>query len=120
MYNIIFYQDKNGKSEVFEFIKELDKKALTSKNERIMLKQIRLHINILKSLGTRTGEPFVKHIQDDIWEIRPGHNRILFFTWIENNIVLLHHFRKKTNKTPSKEISKAISEIKDWKERNDK
>jgi phage-related protein len=118
MYNIIFYQDRNGKSEIFKFMKELDKKALTSKNERIMLKQLRLHINILESLGTRAGKPFVKYIQDDIWEIRPGNNRVLFFVWIDNNIVLLHHFRKKTNKTPKSEILKAINKMKDWKERN--
>jgi phage-related protein len=120
MYTIIFYEDKNGHSELLEFVEMLNKKALTSKNERIMLKQIRFHINILEQLGSRAGEPFVKHIQDKVWEIRPGNNRVLFFSWIENKIVLLHHFRKKTNKTPKKEIEKAIKEINDWKERNDK
>jgi phage-related protein len=77
VYEIIFYQDGKGFSELLEFIETLDAKAVSSKNERIMLKQIRFYINILENLGTRAGEPFVKHIQDEIWEIRPGNNRIL-------------------------------------------
>lgn len=119
MYEVMFYNDANGCSELLDFIDELNKKASVSKNERIMLKQIRFYINILESLGTRAGEPFVKHIQDEVWELRPGNNRILFFAWFENKIVLLHHFRKTTNKTPRCEIEKAINEIKDWKGRND-
>lgn len=83
-----------------------------------MLKQIRFYINILENLGARAGEPFVKHIQDEIWELRPGNNRIVFFAWYENKIVLLHHFRKVTNKTPKNEIEKAVYEIGDWKGRN--
>lgn len=118
MHEIIFYQDSKGYSELLEFIETLDKKAISSKNERIMLKQIRFYINILENLGARAGEPFLKHIQDEIWELRPGSNRILFFAWYGNKIVLLHHFRKVTNKTPKSEIEKAVKEIKDWKGRN--
>lgn len=120
MYDIIFYQDNTGHSELLEFIQTLDKKAVTSKSERIMLKQIRFHINILEKLGTRAGDPYVKHIQNEIWEIRPGDNRILFFTWFENRIVLLHQFRKTTNKIPKTEVEKAQREIIDWKERSGK
>lgn len=118
MYEIYFYEDKRGKSPVEDFIMELDRKAPTSKNERIELKQIRFYIDILQRLGTRAGEPFVKHIQGDLWELRPGKNRILFFAWIENSFVLLHSFRKKTNKTPSGEIKKAEQEINDWIQRH--
>lgn len=120
MYEIIFYQDSKGYSELLEFIEMLNNKASSSKNERIMLKQLRFYINILENLGTRAGEPFVKHIQDEVWELRPGSNRILFFAWYGNKIVLLHHFGKTTNKTPKSEIEKALSKIKEWKGRNDK
>ena len=119
MHEIIFYQDNKGFSELLEFIGIINNKAVKSKSERIMLKQIRFYVNILENLGTRAGEPFIKHIQDEVWELRPGNNRILFFFWYDNKIVLLHHFRKTTNKTPKREIEKALSEIKDWKGRND-
>ncbi|HHX13686.1 MAG TPA: type II toxin-antitoxin system RelE/ParE family toxin [Clostridiales bacterium] len=117
MYNIIFYKDKNGVSDILDLITELNNKAVTSKDERIQLKQIRFHINILEKLGTRAGEQFVKHIQNRIWELRPGYNRILFFAWFENNIVLLHFFRKSANKTPKSELEKAIKKMEDWEER---
>jgi len=118
VYEVIFYQDSKGDSELLEFIEKLNEKAATSKNERIILKQIRFYINVLENLGTRAGEPFVKHIQDVLWELRPGENRILFFMWYENKIVLLHHFTKKTNKTPKREIEKALYEITEWRRRN--
>lgn len=79
MHEIIFFLDSKGHSELLQFIEMLDKKAVSSKNERIMLKQIRFYINILENLGTRAGEPFVKHIRDEVWELRPDNNRILFF-----------------------------------------
>ena len=49
MYNIIFYRDKNGFGELLGFIDDLNNKATTSKNERIMLKQIRFYITSSKN-----------------------------------------------------------------------
>ena len=57
--------------------------------------------------GTRAGEPFVKHLEDNIWELRPLRDRILFAVWINESFVLLTHFVKKTQKTPKREIEKA-------------
>ena len=50
----------------------------------------------------------------DIWELRLGNNRVLFFYHRDNTFVLLHHFRKKTQKTPKREINKAKAERDDW------
>jgi phage-related protein len=119
VYEVIFYEDSKGHSSVLDFIVILNNRAFTNKNVRIMLKQVRYHINILERLGTWAGEPFVKHVQDKIWELRPGNNRILFFVWKDNKIVLLHYFRKKSNKTPQREIDIAMNRQKDWIERND-
>jgi len=118
MYEILFYEDERGHSPVEEFIKELDKQAMNSKEARILLKQVLHQINILERLGTRAGENFTKYIEDNVWELRPGNRRIFFFMWIDNKIVLLHAFHKKTNKTPRREIEKAKSEMEDWLRRN--
>ena len=37
--------------------------------------------------------------------------------WLDGSFVLLHHFVKKTPKTPRREIDKAKRELKDIKER---
>jgi phage-related protein len=68
----------------------------------------------------RIGEPHVKHIDGDLWELRPLSYRILFFHWRGNKIILLHHFIKKTKKTPAKEIDQAMRNRKDFLERNDR
>lgn len=118
MYNIVMYTDDHGNCPISGFMRELDAKSKTSKNDRIQLKQIIAYVKVLKELGTRAGEEFVKHIENDIWELRPGNNRIFFFVWNGNNIVLLHNFHKKTKKTPLKEIKKAKKELDDWVSRN--
>lgn len=52
-----------------------------NKDSRINLNKIRDYIKILQIHGTRAGELFVKHIEGDIWELRPLKKRILFIGW---------------------------------------
>lgn len=71
MYEIEFYEDKNGKSEIADYIKELNAKAATSKECRINFNKIVAYMDILEELGTRVGEPVTKHLDGEIWELRP-------------------------------------------------
>lgn len=107
-HEIFFYKDKNGKEPVREFIEELSKK--NTKDSRINLNKIQDYIQILVKLGKAAGEPYIKHLESDIWELRPLRNRIFFVGYINDSFVLLHHFVKKTQKTPKKEILKAKKE----------
>lgn len=118
MYEVEFYYDRHGKSEIVDFLDSLKNKSETSKTDRIKREKILAYIGALAQYGTRIGTPYVKHIEDEIWELRPLGNRIFFFYWKNNKFVLLHHFVKKTQKTPQKEISKAKSNLKDFIERN--
>jgi len=74
-------------------------------------------MKILSEYGTRAGEPYVKHIAGDIWELRPRQDRSFFFYWVDNNFIMLHHFVKKTNKTPKREIRQAERNMNDYIER---
>jgi phage-related protein len=57
----------------------------------------------------------VKQIKGDIYELRPGKNRVLYFYQDrKNRFILLHGFTKKTDKTPKSEVDKAIEEKKDF------
>lgn len=116
MHKINFYKDKNGKEPVAEYIEKLASKK--DKDSRIKLQKIRDYIKILSEKGTSAGEPYVKHIDGEIWELRPLRDRIFFVSWVNNNYVLLHHFMKTTNKTPAREIEKAKRELADLKERS--
>ena len=117
MYNIEFYEDKDGYSELWEFMQELLNKSSTNKDARIQYKQIAFHIELLSINGTRMSDNITKHITDDIWELRPGNNRVLYFYYKDDTFVLLHQFRKKTQKTPQKEIDRALRERNDYLQR---
>ena len=110
-----FYRDKNGSEPVAEYIEKLAQK--NDKDSRVKLNKIRDYIKILSEYGTQAGEPYIKHLDGEIWELRPLRDRILFVGWINGSYVLLHHFIKKTQKTPAREIEKAKRELADLRER---
>ena len=114
MYKIEFYEKSDGTSDLWDFLEKLRQKAQTNKDARIQLKQIRLHIQLLQENGTRLPNSITKHLVEDIWELRPGNNRVLYFYHKEDTFVLLHHFRKKTQKTPMSELEKAKRERNDY------
>jgi len=118
MFEVHFYEDEQGRQPIKVLLDALKKKAYTSKDARIQYEKILTYIRSLSVHGTRIGEPVVKHIGGDIWELRPLARRIFFFYWQDNKFILLHHFVKKTNKTPQKEIKQAQRYMEDFKERN--
>lgn len=115
MHKIHFYKDKNGKEPVAEYIAELAQKK--DKDSRIKLNKIRDYIKVLSEYGTQAGEPYIKHLDGEVWELRPLRDRILFVGWLHGSYVLLHQFVKKTQKTPAREIERARRELADLIER---
>ena len=120
MYNVEFYENANGESELWNFLEKLRIKSETNKDARIQYKQISLYIQLLQEHGTRLPENITKHIDDDIWELRPGNNRVFYFYHMDDTFILLHHFRKKSQKTPRREIERAKAERDDYLTRKEK
>lgn len=114
MFNVEFYETQDGKSQIWEFLEDLRIKAATSKDARIQHKQASLYIELLQQNGTHLNENITKHLEDGIWELRPGNNRVFYFFFQDSTFVLLHQFRKKTQKTPKREIEKAKRERDDY------
>lgn len=115
MHKIYFYRDKSGNEQVREYLQELaDRK---DKDSRIKYNKIRDYIKALSEYGLKLTEPYIKHLDGEIWELRPLRDRILFVAWYNGNFVLLHQFMKKTQKTPAREIEKAKRELADMIER---
>ena len=65
------------------------KQLLVNKNK------IFSYVRALEEYGTRIGKPVVKHIDGNLWELRPLSNRIFFFYWKDNKFVLVHYYIKK-------------------------
>ncbi len=117
MFKIKLYEDEQGYSDVKTFIQSLKDKSEKSKDVRINFSKVVAYIDILEEMGTRVGEPVTKHLDGEIWELRPISNRILYAFYSEDTFVLLHHFKKKTQKTPHREIEKEKREIEDYRRR---
>lgn len=117
MFNIEFYENSNGESDVLQFLENLRFKIRSDKDARIQYKQAVYCIQLLQENGTQLPANITKHLEDGIWELRPGNNRIFYFYFENNTYVLLHQFRKKTQKTPKKEFEQAKAERDDYRSR---
>ena len=115
LHEIYFYRDRSGKRPVADYLLELASKR--DKDSRVKLNKIRDYVKALSRYGTQLGKPYIKHIDGDIWELRPIRDRIFFVGWTGGSFVLLHQFMKKTQKTPAREIAQAKRELADLRER---
>lgn len=119
MYEIDFYETEDGKCPIWDFLEALRLKAPTNKDARIQHKQASLYIELLQQNGTHMNAEITKHLDDGIWELRPGNNRVFYFFYQNDTYVLLHQFRKKSQKTPKREIEKAKIERNDYLRRKE-
>ena len=112
MFEVIFYKKENGDCPVQDFLSGLDIK--------MQAKMIGL-LEILEDKGNMLREPYSKHLDDGIFEIRckVGNNitRVMYFFYYEGKIILTNGFVKKTQKTPKKEIELAKERRRDFVER---
>ena len=73
-------------------------------------------VHLIEELGLHNvREPYVKPLQDKLWEMRvkgrDGIARAIYVTVKDRRIVILHAFRKKTQKTPKGAIRTALSRL---------
>jgi len=103
-YSIEFFEKSNGTYPAEEYIESLDTK-LAAKVYRTL--------GILEENGPDLREPYSKHLDDGIFEVRAkvstNISRVLYFFYIGQRIILTHGFTKKVQKTPSSEIERAKS-----------
>ena len=102
-----FYKSESGNEPVREWLKALSKEDKTIIGEDIKTVEF----------GWPLGMPLVRKLDKALWEVRSYiTNREIarvFFTVTSDIMVLLHGFKKKTQKTPDNELKIA-------KERRDK
>jgi len=79
-----------------------------------------LHImEMMEELGPNLGKPHTASMGDGLFEIRAkgkeGIGRSLFCLEVDEEIIILHSFVKKSQKTPRKELDKARKRLKEFK-----
>ncbi len=79
-------------------------------------------LEILQEKGNLLREPYSKHLEDGIFEIRgkvgTDISRVLYFFFYDRKIILTNGFIKKSQKTPKKEIQMAKNRRHDYIERS--
>ena len=78
-------------------------------------------LDILLEKGNELREPYSKPIEGGIFELRISASRdearIFYFFLIENKIILTNGIIKKTQKTPRKEVNRALEYKADYERR---
>ena len=107
-WKVIYYISARGKNPVKEFL-DLHPKA--------KLKALRI-LSHIEEFGLSVAIPHIKKLSGTpLWEIRilgEVSVRILYAVLTDKQIVLLHAFIKKTNKTPRREIELSLSRLKEY------
>ena len=75
-------------------------------------------VELIQSHGLeRVREPYVKHLEGPLWEMRmkgrSGIARACYVTAVGKRVVVVHVFTKKTQKTPRREIITALKRAKE-------
>lgn len=104
-WKVIYYISPSGDNPIKEF---LDKRSSAK------LKALRI-LSHIEEYGLTTAIPHIKKLTGTpLWEIRilgQDSVRILYVSKAEKQILLLHAFEKKTDKTPTKEIKIALNRL---------
>lgn len=105
-WDVVFFDDA-----VEDEFKDLPKDAQT---------KISWIINLIRANGLEElHEPYIKHLQGKLWEIRGKSGRAIYITITGRLVVILRCFLKKTNQTPPAELElafKRMGEVEDDEE----
>ncbi|MDQ6618118.1 MAG: type II toxin-antitoxin system RelE/ParE family toxin [Pseudomonadota bacterium] len=107
--NALFFRTTNGNEPVRDWLKGLTKEQRKAIGEDIAYVQFKWPI----------GKPRVDHLRGSIWEVRSSlGNRIArtLFAVESGQMILLHGFIKKTQRTPNDDIQLAERRLKEWQD----
>lgn len=112
-WKIELYENARGEKPVEEFIDSLEAKARL---------KIAHAIELLEAFGLEVGYPHIKKITgSDLWEYRilgSDNIRIFYASMARKTFLILHGFKKKKQKTPTKEIKIAEERLHEYLTRN--
>ena len=114
-FSIEIYERENGNIPFMEFLESL--------SPRMKAKILR-DLDLLEDRGNTLREPYSKHLEDGIFELRTklgsDITRSLYFFFDGSRIIITHGFVKKQEKTPISEIQRAKEYRADWLRRKAK
>ena len=101
---VLFYADATGRDPVSEEMEGLAPKEKA---------KVAVYIALLRRGGEDLRRPVADYVGEKLYELRPGAHRVLYFFFLKDNAVLLHLFRKKSNRMPDSERRVALRRMED-------
>lgn len=99
---VVFFQDYRGDYPVIRYIEKL-----TKKEQAVIAHDLEL----LEEFGPDLRMPIAARVRGELWELRSGNHRLFYFAFIDNQFVILHAYRKKSQKAPEREINIAFRRL---------
>ena len=113
--NIHFYADGRGRQPVYDWIQQIKRREPeTFRKTIIMLEYLEENGKEIQSGKIKRDDIKKLKKTEDIWQLRINDDRLLFFYYVNDAIVFTNQFRKKSNGTPSNEITRAETRKNDW------
>ena len=102
---VVYYVDARGRSPILE-----DLQRLTQDEQQ----KIFAYVSLLRERGEELRRPMADYVGDKLYELRPKAHRALYFFILKDYAVIVHLFRKKTDRLPDVEKRVALSRMADF------
>lgn len=105
-FDILVYGNEHGESPIVDFLE-----AVSVKERAKCL----AYITLLAEHGNRLTSQFIRHIEGDLWELRPEFGgvemRFFYFIWMPTALVVVHALKKKAGKARRRDIELALKRV---------
>jgi len=97
-WQVVYYRDRRGRHPVREFLDSL------SATDRA---KVRNALRLLREFGVLLQMPHARPVSGHrrLWELRAGAIRLFYFAHTGQQFIILHAFRKKSQRIPAQEIA---------------
>lgn len=103
---VFFYTKSSGKSPILDYIDDLNLKDKT---------KLLGCLESIESMGFDSPRVEFRQIEGKLWEIKiklsSGGHRLFYVTLTKTRMVLLHAYKKQSQKAPKKEIETALTRM---------
>lgn len=105
---VVYYVDARGVSPTLEEIQRL----VPQEQRKILA-----YVSALEERGEELRRPMADYIGGKLYELRPRAHRVLYFFWLRDHAVIVHLFRKRTDRLPEAETRVALTRMHEFLQR---
>ena len=99
---IVFFTTASGQIPVKRYLDNLERRSLAA---------MTIALQDLQTQGMSGATVVIRKLRVGLWELKVGPHRVVFTQLDHGHLVLLHAFRKQSQRTPSVELTTARSRL---------